>query len=737
MSRSSFRSMLVFLAPLACLIPLLLCAACSPERERIAVPEPETGFEVGEVTDYEVSETAETTVADTVSNATFVFPSGAQGQLGVARILTSPIAAPDSAEGFRVEFTSDDRIQLLLPRGENTEPLLWVYAIPVTSTYDALPQAEAWLPVMPVDTLSNPAVFELYEAGEMPAGARMSAVAKTGATGVAKTRPAQSYFFMRRYIRRDAWEWQNMDNIRLVTRWTIRDVIAALPGPLQAFALQETENRLALRGWVALASPEVSAYSAFEYWARGAYRRLYPRFSFVATGPTRATEATIAHEVGHYMSHVFLGDNGFEALSQQLREVHQFGDAHPERPMLEEYAQFVDYFKNGYVSGSISPDQPFRALRTHHPSATPQNTDWPSMEGYPTCLLARLQTESNTITGQSGGSEEIPAVNWSFSQLLGLLFSAKPLTVNQLRPEIALALEQQGEEDRLAPILERTGWSYHGHGTIRDARGHPVQGAWVRSKCKVPSEGPDQVYYAPLAPAETNASGAFQLVRLFPGENWLEVVVEDVTYEFPIEVDANRSTMDDVDLGMFTVDATWLQKLKTMTWTRILCTGEFMLDNGAMEVRLFATGEYDREHQVVWSGNTLAWDFSDSSSYYESVSGQTMHCDAEVSPDGSTVLHLACHMYEWESFQGRPTHTRTSDMIVENLPLTYSDTADPGWYFAYFGLAGEEIPSHVVSISFVERYLDIHDITHTATEFRWTGTTQPGQIEISLRDHSQ
>ncbi len=261
--------------------------SCSPDRPRVE-PELPSGFEIGPVSDYPISAAGETAIEDSTAGVTFVFPSGGEGTLSVARILSSPVPEPDGADGFLVEFSSDERIHIRMPRVGNVEPLLWVCAVPATSTYEPLPQAEAWIPVMPTDTLSNPAVFEIYEAGGIPEFAPGLAAAAA--------RPAQSYYFMRKYIPKDGSEWLNFLNIRVITEWTIRDVIAALPAASANFARQETQGRLALRAWKVLASPELSSYNAFEWWAQGAYRRLYPRFNFVATGHSRATESTVAHE---------------------------------------------------------------------------------------------------------------------------------------------------------------------------------------------------------------------------------------------------------------------------------------------------------------------------------------------------------------------------------------------------------------------------------------------------------
>jgi hypothetical protein len=74
---------------------------------------------------------------------------------------------------------------------------------------------------------------------------------------------------------------------------------------------------------------------------------------------------------------------------------------------------------------------------------------------------------------------------------------------------------------------------------------------------------------------------------------------------------------------------------------------------------------------------------------------------------------------------------------MEDLALTFLETQTPGSRSAYFTRNGAEIPDRVRSISFVERYLDIHDITNTGVSFVWTGNTVGGVVEVSLRDSGQ
>ncbi|RJP53337.1 MAG: hypothetical protein C4586_01550, partial [Anaerolineaceae bacterium] len=102
---------------------------------------------------------------------------------------------------------------------------------------------------------------------------------------------------------------------------------------------------------------------------------------------------------------------------------------------------------------------------------SPGLVDYPSQEAYATCLLSRLHVNDATIHDSQGDDEDIPVVNASFADLFEILYARKPTTTNMLRAEISLYLAALGRDDRLPAILERTGWSYNGYGTVLNDEG--------------------------------------------------------------------------------------------------------------------------------------------------------------------------------------------------------------------------------------------------------------------------
>lgn len=559
---------------------LLLLYGCAPDRSRLESTEPDADIvTLGPETVYAVG----AVVPDSVTGGEFVFPEGGSGTLTVARILTSATPAPDEADGFFVEYDGEERMHYREARQPDARLVLWILGRPDCSTSTPPSPHGDWLAVMPVDTLSDPVVFELTQPGYPPAAdvfttrrgdaAPTLPLAPRGPADRQAPRPINSYYIMRKHIPANGTLATNLGVIVAIAQWTMNDLIRALPtaGSLRQTVDTRHRGTHALEGWKGMPSG-LSAYSGFRWWLRRTIRETRPYFQWVATGSMRATESTIAHECGHYLTHLMVGDDVFAQLEGQRQLSHDFAKVNPGRPMLEEYAQFADYFKNGNVGARHQVEEPVHAMRKATPGLDPANVDWPALEGYATCLLARLMSTSGTIHGLSGSAEDIPAIGLSAEGAFGILGNGQPRLVDDLRVEVQLALA--GRADALPAILERTGWSYHGTGRVIDDQGRRISGALVQNVCKVPSEG-GREYLAPLTPVTTDDRGNYTIPRMFPGTTHLRVTVNGVARDFPVFVDAIQPTdvgvkIPDVRLtassrGRFRI---WI--VARRTWTTIL-----------------------------------------------------------------------------------------------------------------------------------------------------------------------
>jgi hypothetical protein len=498
------------------------------------------GTDYGEPRTYPVAGGPGTAIRDEVSGEVFLFPNGGNGTLTVAPITAAALPGPaEGGQGFKVEYTGSDSIEIHVAYAADQTPMVWIWADPGVSLAETDPSSSrTWVPLEPADSAGNPAVFALIDPGKpSPASGRYALQNPSAKT---------TYQIWKDKIRKSSLVFTRLATLTELTNKNIEDIYRLLPAALQRQARSEIDVRLKPRvfttyvGWV-------SFYHPFVYGSNWSLltRTVDPYFTYAVLWGTIADPSTVAHEVGHYMSHVLLGDDAFDELSGQAVRTHDVSDPHQGRPMLEEYAMFSDYSVYGKVKGGLLMEDPFVTLKEH---GSPRTADWPSKEGYATCLLARLHTTENTIVTASGQEpEDIPTVGASLTDLWGILGTG-PRTVNGLRAGIGSYLASKGIYDRLPVIMERTGWSYHGTGTIVTPQDKPIPGAKVQAIARVASE--NREYAAPQQPVTTGEDSTFAIDRLFPGDAFIRVWASPTdSMDFPVRIDADRSTSETIQLG--------------------------------------------------------------------------------------------------------------------------------------------------------------------------------------------
>jgi len=456
-------------------------------------------------------------------------------------ITATPQDGPAPGKGYRIEYSGTDSLEVLVPYQTGEVPLLYVWSVPQISVYENRNLDASWLALEATDTVSTPAVFPLLDPGSQAA-----AFHKGGSPTKFVVRP---YDIWQATITKSSGQWEKLGILTELAKNCILSIYDALPASVQPAAKAEIDGRLAPKvhyaypGMISLYHPFVIGSGVLG----STFRTADPYFMFQTIGGNAASSSTVAHEVGHYMSHILVGDDNMAVLESQANKYHEMGDAHSGRPMLEEYAMFADYFMWGKTGGSNNMEEPINLLNLVK-SSTPAQIDWPSREGYATCLLAVLHAGKPKLTvGLSGASEDIPVISASFTDEWGML-ADKPMNVNALRGEVALYLNKSGKWDAMPILLERTGWSYHGSGTVVDDQNHGIASARVQMVAKLAS---GKEYYAPLQSVTTDKDGNFTFDRVFPGATSVRVWVGKDSMDLPISVDANQPTNIALSLGQF------------------------------------------------------------------------------------------------------------------------------------------------------------------------------------------
>lgn len=704
----------------ACLAAVAgILASCSPDRPRLdGTGDDQGNFTLGPATAYPVVNGG--AVTDSISGGVFAFPEGGSGTLSVARIEQSPLPVPEDARAFHVEFTGSDPMEIRLERTAQSIPVLYIYGFGDVSPSDPMKTENTWWGIMPEDTVSNPAVFQLAPPGRpepgsvtRPSGAEGEGTSVTAA-GTPAGRPVNSYHCVVQLAPPDC-DMMLFRRIRKkATELTIQDVIAGLPERLRQHAWSETEGRLALQCYDLMFAFDVSAYSAFTYPLGNfgiRYRRLYPMMHYVWSGRNAADEYTIAHEVGHYMTHVFFGDDAFEAFSDgQLIRDHDIGYVHPRRDMLEEYAMYVDYFINDRISGGADVTEPIPLLQR-----SPRVEDFPKVEGYATALMARMTTETDSIVDLDALKEDIPVIAASFNDVFGILYEQKPTTVDELRSDLADYLAGRQIADRLPVIMERTGWSYNGQGKVVDKDGKGVGGAKVQSVYRVSSEN-GREYLAPVVPVVTANDGSFTLPRIFPATGSIRVKLDQAEQDFPFPVDPDDHTNESKKIGTLKLESDAItHQLRRTEFIDVEFEGDILFSDGTHQWSLVLTTVSDSLELPSWNGMTCTQRYS----FGSASGGMSVDLVARFAPSGRRIDSLDVTIEERWSYL----------RVLRHVVVKKVEASDVWGDEIIFTREGADLRD---DLRMSEEYQPTGQGTRTISSIDWDSQESPPSIRITF-----
>jgi len=261
-----------------------------------------------------------------------------------------------------------------------------------------------------------------------------------------------------------------------------------------------------------------------------------------------SSQGSVAHEMGHYFSHVLVGDTRYAELEELAPDGdHGLGDVHEGRTTItEEYAYFTEYFMTGTVNDAADP------LAVHFflgKQVQPGTVDMPSVEGFGTVLLCMLQRSDTTVIDFEKIKDTLPILGASFGELYSVLATG-PTTINDLRKGLATLCTQHAFDTGWQICAERAGWSYHGKGKVIDSDGKPVQDAAVFCALTV-----DTKLKCASPPVKSDAQGIFALPRIFPGKARLYAVSGGDTATVEIDVSWDKETPVAIDLPTITIGA--------------------------------------------------------------------------------------------------------------------------------------------------------------------------------------
>lgn len=698
---------------LPALILALGLAGCA-DRERLTGPggDPAGSFTLGPKTSYVVPPGTDVAVPDTVSGGIFVLSAGG-GKLDVARIVSGP-EAPAPGKGFWVDYQGSGRVRLEFPDAADTYEVLYAYGVDLGSISDSRGRTARWTCAPVAESLSvlpgSPKIrYELVMPFDWtPSGKQAGPGGSPGTTHVgfqayhlAQLTPNSSPVQRFEAARRDAWRY-------------LGTVIDSLPPALGSYVATQT---------AAGGTFEPTFYNSDDHRYKGF---LYLTALAPITDPSiylgpNSTEHSVAHETGHWVSHILAGSNRYVVLEAQAPDEHAPGQLHGLRSVvMEDYAHFCDYFCTGSVVNA-NPEEPWQFFAAFPSSAglSPSAVDWPSLEGFGTVLLTSLIRKSSTIRSSTGQSEEIPVIGASFRQVWPLIASGAP-TITVLRDSVEAFLGRRGQRALMAALAERIGWRYHAVGRLVDQDGQAIKNARVQA---IYDDG-TRVWRTPGS-TTTGNDGRFSLSRIFPGDGLLRVWQGSDSVDVPIPVGWAHRTDEERNLGDITVGGALLAQLQRTLYVDIDVSAELHYSDGNTRgaVTLTSFTAYNDGTRPGWNATAFALSFSKplaSGSYLVTL-------DGTVSPNGREVLTLNA-VEEWT----QPGGTQRREFHLRNIPV------EPGSIWPdeiYFSVEGAATQASVLGL--VDTWTATGQPPVSISSIDWQGGEDPPAVVVRFATSSK
>lgn len=653
----------VALGALACLV----LADCGDDKKPNT---PGTDWELGDATTYTVESTEEIVVTDSVTNQRFLFPEGAHGSLAVRSIISGP-DAPYDGVGFDVSFDESSPVSLILdPTGSDQVILLGYGTAP--GAYDDIPGPfERWVAMPCIDTLESGLAFQLtlpfQTSGRVWAGAVRTAAGEGYSKYWISSIPAGSNDATRRV------------GLELQSKSYVDDVLNQLSATRQTAARAEFEGRL---------SPHYAwdgfLYSGFWWRSLGSLGRIVRPTIHLTLA---ANAGNVAHETGHYFTHVLVGDDTWSTLEGQAPlwdNGHGIRDVVGREMMLEDYAYFFEWLTAGSVK-SYDLQDPYVIFG----GVSPLTTDLPGVEGFTAVALANLTRTTPSVRNLlNGNPDDAPVIGMTNGQAFDIV--AQGATgVESLREKITAAAG--ADAIKLPAMFQRIGWRYSVKGRLLTPEGQPIVGATVSSVSVVG----DHVYRGGSSSVPSASDGRFTIMgEVFPGDSKIRVKNGNDSVDVPITIDWSKPTNATVDLGDLRVDRAL--DLTVLTSCSITFATDATFDNN---------GYTEYRHNGVelpWANegfpNRLAGNFTGGT--FTAESDQT-HGDLRlivnlvatvdtVSGDLLTLDVTQTRMYE-DEYSG--DWSETYELSVTGIPFV-SYSAYPPNILMQCSIVGEETCSH-------------------------------------------
>ena len=527
---------------------------------------PPRKFTYGLVKTYAVSSAKDTRITDSATGQTLRFPDGGTGNVQIAQITSGP-AAPFSGQGMQIDYAGRTPIQLLVKDpGGKTDLVVMGYGFNPGSHIIG----NEWMSVREVSNVDGYRAFDLvmpFESSRQSSALLLASSRPPFDLGKSFMLPLQQdtktlgqHDYWVSKVASDSKEYEIRGWIKLQAG----DYMDRLANELPPQIKQEVTNRRQAAPLKLDPAAMVNNPSYTGFWFKvpgipgiidpGAIST-YPQLHINLKQPELAR--TVAHETGHYATHMLIGDQLYRAMEDQnptdfsgAMTMHGFGDRSANRKIfyVDEPAYFIEYFFTGGLQGGkagIGSMSPIGIRERVFAGNPPERIDAPTLEGFGFLMFESLvRTESTIVIPGERTSQDFPVVGMSFGEVFEII-SMGGTSIDLVREQIEQKLRLRGQADYLPVIAQRNGWRYMVKGRLIDEAGQPVGGALVESIAQVNLN----TYKGGASKTPTDANGSFVIDQhVFPGNSSLRIKIGNVTCDTLIKIPWSQPTNQQFDL---------------------------------------------------------------------------------------------------------------------------------------------------------------------------------------------
>ncbi len=510
---------------------------------------PGTDWSLGDATTYTVESSDEITVSDSVTGKSFLFPEGGHGLLKVRPIISGP-EAPHEGSGFNVAFDEEVPVALIVDPTGSDQVIVMGYGT-APGLYDDIPgPSERWIAMPCVDTLESGLAFQLT-------------LPFTGTAKIAAPNSGFSNYWISS-IPAGSDDATHRVGRELQSREFIDNILDRLTPSRETAARAEVDGRLnpnyAWDGFL---------YSGFWWRSLGSMGRIVrPTIHLRLT----ADAGNVAHETGHYLTHVLVGDDVYSTLEGQAPlwdNGHGIRDDVGREMLVEDYAYFMEWLSVGSVKSYnlLDPYVIFGGISS-------LTRDFPGTEGFAAVALASLtRTDPTTRNLINGNADDVPVIAMSEEDVFEII--AQGATgIEDLQARITTAVGP--DADKLPAMFQRIGWRHSVKGRLLTPEGQPVVGATVSSVSLVG----DHVYRGGSSSIATGSDGKFMITgEVFPGDSYIRVWDGEDSTDVPITIPWSQVTNQTYDLGNLevhhSVDLAPLKLCRIDLFTSVITSGHY------------------------------------------------------------------------------------------------------------------------------------------------------------------